>query len=107
MWWGGFSEAAFKIGRDGGKCLNPHVVGRFFREQFQAEFGDYFKVLIPMWWGGFSEAVDARKQTHADRVLIPMWWGGFSEYTTYLAPSPFNVLIPMWWGGFSELSIRF
>ena len=32
MWWGGFSEAH---GGDGGECLglNPHVVGRFFRER--------------------------------------------------------------------------
>ena len=83
--------------------LNPHVVGRFFR------------------------AVDARKQTHADRVLIPMWWGGFSEelgirishrskglnphvvgrFFREQAQMGFvcelKVLIPMWWGGFSEV----
>ena len=35
--------------------LNPHVVGRFFREQDLLSNVAWYDVLIPMWWGGFSE----------------------------------------------------
>ena len=58
--------------------LNPHVVGRFFREvQYEAEVDAY--VLIPMWWGGFSEMLMRSILLYRKSVLIPMWWGGFSE----------------------------
>ena len=55
MWWGGFSETRMMIFIAKRICLNPHVVGRFFRaeEAREAYVGNY--VLIPMWWGGFSE----------------------------------------------------
>ena len=54
MWWGGFSEGEIHPElRDSALGLNPHVVGRFFR------------------------AVDARKQTHADRGLNPHVVGRF------------------------------
>ena len=34
MWWGGFSEmATFNDNRMAFESLNPHVVGRFFRER--------------------------------------------------------------------------
>ena len=37
--------------------LNPHVVGRFFRDNIDwAKYEDEH-VLIPMWWGGFSETI--------------------------------------------------
>ena len=35
--------------------LNPHVVGRFFRDLKTNELEPDTRVLIPMWWGGFSE----------------------------------------------------
>ena len=57
--------------------LNPHVVGRFFRE-IQLSYSFRTNVLIPMWWGGFSESVNRRICFNLE-VLIPMWWGGFSE----------------------------
>ena len=55
MWWGGFSEHLLLLHRQHSTCLNPHVVGRFFRERFVKDFDKIINVLIPMWWGGFSE----------------------------------------------------
>ena len=37
-------------------CLNPHVVGRFFRDATETVLKSTANVLILMWWGGFSEA---------------------------------------------------
>ena len=54
MWWGGFSEENVRILMASNRGLNPHVVGRFFRDEFTSETIEYH-VLIPMWWGGFSE----------------------------------------------------
>ena len=34
MWWGGFSEFISMWDKGGSVSLNPHVVGRFFREVF-------------------------------------------------------------------------
>ena len=45
--------------------LNPHVVGRFFRE-FKRVLVAKNNVLIPMWWGGFSEVMNQEK------YLIPI-----------------------------------
>ena len=59
--------------------LNPHVVGRFFREVTKVLTNLLVVVLIPMWWGGFSENTKANKVNRFMEVLIPMWWGGFSE----------------------------
>ena len=56
MWWGGFSEMRVMMNNLNQKGLNPHVVGRFFRDpEFIAQQRG-IRVLIPMWWGGFSEA---------------------------------------------------
>ena len=41
----------------GGLCLNPHVVGRFFRVFYSMLAQGQREVLIPMWWGGFSETL--------------------------------------------------
>ena len=78
MWWGGFSELAEGRNYAINRSLNPHVVGRFFRDTDGAEFAETMCVLIPMWWGGFSEPKDLPCWI-AYHVLIPMWWGGFSE----------------------------
>ena len=56
MWWGGFSELKYLRVRLLSMRLNPHVVGRFFRENWNAELKEWHEVLIPMWWGGFSES---------------------------------------------------
>ena len=57
MWWGGFSEERLRKEEYSSTCLNPHVVGRFFRETFGVVYAkNLHEVLIPMWWGGFSES---------------------------------------------------
>ena len=38
MWWGGFSEENKNVSINYMICLNPHVVGRFFREVSMQEF---------------------------------------------------------------------
>ena len=50
------------------KCrgLNPHVVGRFFREVYIREISKVNAVLIPMWWGGFSELIKDGKHFSQD-----------------------------------------
>ena len=38
MWWGGFSESHFFGHFFEPNCLNPHVVGRFFRGLSDSDF---------------------------------------------------------------------
>ena len=40
MWWGGFSEPELSVDVWEDKCLNPHVVGRFFRAKAKFEIVD-------------------------------------------------------------------
>ena len=102
MWWGGFSEEAWSYNGETYVSLNPHVVGRFFREWVILRRWSVIGVLIPMWWGGFSERKGLDYYVTFDYVLIPMWWGGFSEAIKVKYLRDICVLIPMWWGGFSE-----
>ena len=80
MWWGGFSEeVTLNQFEELWYSLNPHVVGRFFRESLDELNAIINDVLIPMWWGGFSEPARLYRLGNGMEVLIPMWWGGFSE----------------------------
>ena len=79
MWWGGFSENIKDLNYERLYCLNPHVVGRFFRAESDTTLDVSDFVLIPMWWGGFSEQDGVSVKIQCYSVLIPMWWGGFSE----------------------------
>ena len=108
--------------------LNPHVVGRFFRDEFTSETIEYH-VLIPMWWGGFSEqkqkqplvvlfSLNPHVVGRFFRVQCSQANGNFFRLNPHVVgrffrgqlrrvkPQLRKVLIPMWWGGFSEPRIR-
>ena len=59
-------------------CLNPHVVGRFFRALLK-ELVNLVYCLNPHVVGRFFREQHFEERPHCDVVLIPMWWGGFSE----------------------------
>ena len=127
MWWGGFSEENVRILMASNRGLNPHVVGRFFRDEFTSETIEYH-VLIPMWWGGFSEqkqkqplvvlfSLNPHVVGRFFRVQCSQANGNFFRLNPHVVgrffrgqlrrvkPQLRKVLIPMWWGGFSELLV--
>ena len=75
MWWGGFSEHIDWQDVWDDECLNPHVVGRFFRVRQIEDLADHC-VLIPMWWGGFSE-IQSNGQSAYTQSLNPHVVGRF------------------------------
>ena len=60
-------------------CLNPHVVGRFFRVEHQATIMTNHIGLNPHVVGRFFRVLPEPLTVILSPVLIPMWWGGFSE----------------------------
>ena len=106
MWWGGFSEfnQRKEVPTQG---LNPHVVGRFFRESGAVVVNVSEGCLNPHVVGRFFRVNQAVKPRGIHWGLNPHVVGRFFRgFSASLSNACRDVLIPMWWGGFSEAYIQ-